>query len=308
MTTDMHQTASSLDAVRDPFLTVLGERVRTLRARRGMTRKMLAKEAGVSERHLANLETGVGNASILVLRQLAQALNCTIAEFAGEETITSPEWLLIRQLLKGRDEQGLKQARQTLAELFGVGALDPSRHGRIALIGLRGAGKSTLGRMLSDDLRVPFVELNRNIERLAGCPVTEIYSLYGSAGYRRYELRALDEVIKTHPNAVIATPGGLVSEPATLNLLLMHCFTIWLQATPEDHMKRVIAQGDMRPMAGNKEAMEDLRRILAGRVDFYTKADISFDTSGRVLAEAYLYLRSKVLLHHALADVEVTSQ
>jgi XRE family aerobic/anaerobic benzoate catabolism transcriptional regulator len=304
----MHQTASVTDATRDPFLAFLGERVRTLRARRGMTRKMLAKEAGVSERHLANLETGVGNASIMVLRQLAQALNCTIAEFAGEETITSPEWLLIRQLLKGRDEQGLKQARQTLADLFGVDSLDPSRHGRIALIGLRGAGKSTLGRMLADDLRVPFVELNRNIERLAGCPVTEIYSLYGSAGYRRYELRALDEVIKTHPNAVIATPGGLVSEPATLNLLLVHCFTIWLQATPEDHMKRVIAQGDMRPMAGNKEAMEDLKRILAGRVDFYAKADISFDTSDRVLAEAYLDLRSKVLLHHVPAPVEVTSQ
>ncbi|HWZ74652.1 MAG TPA: helix-turn-helix transcriptional regulator [Casimicrobiaceae bacterium] len=307
MAIEMHQSASLLDTTRDPFLSVLGERVRTLRARRGMTRKMLAKEAGVSERHLANLETGVGNASILVLRQLAQALNCTIAEFAGEDTITSPEWLLIRQLLKGRDEQGLKQARQTLAELFGAGSLDPSRHGRIALIGLRGAGKSTLGRMLADDLRVPFVELNRNIERLAGCPVTEIYSLYGSAGYRRYELRALDEVIKTHTNAVIATPGGLVSEPATLSLLLTHCFTIWLQATPEDHMKRVIAQGDMRPMAGNKEAMEDLRRILAGRVDFYAKADVSFNTSGRVLAEAYLDLRSKVLPHYVPAAREVIS-
>ena len=304
----MNQTAFSLDAVRDPFLSMLGERVRTLRARRGMTRKMLATEAGVSERHLANLETGVGNVSILILRQLAQALNCTIAEFAGEETITSPEWSLIRQLLKGRDEQGLKQARQTLAELFGAGSLDPSRHGRIALIGLRGAGKSTLGRMLSDDLRVPFVELNRNIEELAGCPVTEIYSLYGSAAYRRHELRALDEVIKALPNVVIATPGGLVSEPATLNLLLTHCFTIWLQATPEDHMRRVIAQGDMRPMAGSKEAMEDLKRILAGRADFYAKADISFDTSSRVLAEAYLELRSKVLLHRVPAAIEATAR
>src|SRR6202040_3779686 len=152
------------------------------------------------------------------------------------------------------------------------------------------------------------VELNRNIERLAGCPVTEIYSLYGSAGDRRYEFRGLDEGIKTHPNAVIATPGGLVSEPATLNLLLVHCFTIWLQATPEDHMKRVIAQGDMRPMAGNKEAMEDLKRILAGRADFYAKADISFDTSGRVLAEAYLNLRSKVLQNHVPGAIEVTSQ
>jgi XRE family aerobic/anaerobic benzoate catabolism transcriptional regulator len=306
MATDMHQISSPLDSARDPFLSGLGERVRTLRARRGMTRKMLAKEAGVSERHLANLETGVGNASILVLRQLALALNCAIAEFAGEETLTSPEWLLIRQLLKGRDEQGLKQARQTLAELFGAGSIDPSRYGRIALIGLRGAGKSTLGRMLSDDLRVPFVELNRKIEGLAGCPVTEIYSLYGSAAYRRHELTALDKVIKALPNAVIATPGGLVSEPGTLNLLLTHCFTIWLQATPEDHMKRVIAQGDMRPMAGNKEAMDDLKRILAGRADFYAKADISFDTSERVLAEAYLELRSKVLLHYVPAAVEAT--
>lgn len=294
----MHQTTALPNAIRDPFLLLLGERVRTLRSRRGMTRKMLAKEASVSERHLANLETGTGNASILVLRQLAKALNCSIAEFAGDETITSPEWLLIRQLLKGRTEQGLKEARQTLADLFGADSPDPSRYGRIALIGLRGAGKSTLGRMLAEDLRVPFVELNRNIEQLAGCPVTEIYSLYGSAAYRRYELRALDEVIKAHPSAVIATPGGLVSEPATLNLLLTHCFAIWLRATPEDHMKRVIAQGDMRPMAGNKEAMEDLKRILAGRMDFYAKADISFDTSGKVLAEAYLELRSRVRLHH----------
>src|SRR2546423_2898700 len=199
----MHQTASSADAARDPVLSVLGERVRTLRARRGMTRKMLAREASVSERHLANLETGVGNASILVLRQLAQALNCTIAEFAAEETITSPEWLLIRQLLEGRDEQGLKQARQTLADLFGVGILDPSRHGRIALIGLRGAGKSTLGRMLADDLRVPFVELNRNIERLAGCPVTEIYSLYCSARDRREQIWKLCRMVKSHPDRVI---------------------------------------------------------------------------------------------------------
>jgi len=277
---------------KDPFLTVLGERVRFLRARLGMTRRVLAQAAHVSERHLANLETGQGNASVMLLRQLAHALNCTIAELVGEEAVASAEWSLIRQLLRGRDEASLQRARRSLTELFGTSAPDPARGGRIALVGLRGAGKSTLGRMLADDLGIPFVELNRIIERLAGCDVREIHSLYGAAAYRRYELRALEETVAGHPRAVIATGGGLVSEPVTLDLLLARCFTVWLRATPEDHMKRVIAQGDMRPMAGNAEAMEDLKRILAGREDDYARADLPFDTSGKSLAEAYLELRA----------------
>jgi XRE family aerobic/anaerobic benzoate catabolism transcriptional regulator len=278
----------------DDFLVELGERVRTLRARRGMTRKALAQAALVSERHLANLETGQGNPSVLMLRQLAEALNCSIAELVGEESIASPEWTLLRQMLRGRDESSLQRARATLVELFGADQ-DPTRTGRIAIIGLRGAGKSTLGRMLADDLGMPFVELNRDIERLAGCDVREIHSLYGGSAYRRYELRALEDTIATHPRAVLATGGGLVSEAATFELLLARCFTIWLRATPEDHMKRVIAQGDMRPMAGNNEAMADLKRILAGREAFYAKADMTFDTSGRSLADCYLQLRSAVV-------------
>ncbi|MEO8752763.1 MAG: helix-turn-helix transcriptional regulator [Casimicrobiaceae bacterium] len=279
----------------DPFLAALGERVRTLRARRGMTRKVLAREARVSERHLANLETGQGNASVMLLRQLAAALNCTVADLVGEDSVTSPEWGLLRELLRGRDESALQRARHTLAELFGGGALDPARSGRIALIGLRGAGKSTLGRMLADDLTLPFIELNRVIERLAGCAVREIHALYGASAYRRYELRALEETVAEHARAVIATGGGIVSEAATFDLLLTHCFTVWLRATPEEHMKRVIAQGDMRPMAGNTEAMADLKRILAGREAFYAKADARFDTSGKPLAETYLELRTTLL-------------
>jgi XRE family transcriptional regulator, aerobic/anaerobic benzoate catabolism transcriptional regulator len=279
----------------DPFLTVLGERVRTLRARCGMTRKVLAREARVSERHLANLETGQGNASVMLLRQLAAALSCTVAELVGEDSVMSPEWGLLRELLRGRDESSLQRARHTLAELFGSGAPDPARSGRIALIGLRGAGKSTLGRMLADDLALPFIELNRVIERLAGCAVREIHALYGASAYRRYELRALEETVAEHAQAVIATGGGIVSEAATFDLLLTHCFTVWLRATPEEHMKRVIAQGDMRPMAGNSEAMADLKRILAGREAFYAKADVRFDTSGKPLAETYLELRTTLL-------------
>ena len=279
---------------RDPFLVALGERVRMLRARKGLTRKALSQGADVSERHLANLELGVGNASILVLRQVAQALSCSLAELIGDETTASPEWLLLRDLLAGRSEAELQRARAALQPLFGGaprGTADRAR--RIALIGLRGAGKSTLGQMLADGMDVPFVELNREIERVAGCSLSEIHNLYGPSAYRRYERRALEEAIELHPDAVIATPGGIVSDPATFGLLLARCFTVWLQASPEEHMRRVVAQGDLRPMAGhagNQEAMDDLRRILAGRAAFYGKADLSFDTSGLPLAEAYARL------------------
>jgi XRE family aerobic/anaerobic benzoate catabolism transcriptional regulator len=266
-----------------------------MRSRRGVTRKALAREARISERHLANLETGTGNASVLLLRQLAQALKCSMAELVGQDGIASPELVLIRQLLRGRDEATLQRARLAIADLLGARHPDASRTGRIALIGLRGAGKSSLGRMLAGDLGIQFVELNRVIERLAGCNVQEIHALYGSSAYRRYEQRALEEVIATSPRAVIATGGGLVSEPSTFGLLLSHCYVVRLRASPEEHMQRVVAQGDTRPMAGNREAMDDLKRILAGREASYARADLSFDTGSKTLADAYLELRADVL-------------
>jgi len=276
---------------RDAFLVALGERVRSLRARKGMTRRALSLASEVSERHLANLELGVGNASILVLRQIAQALDCELAELLGDETATSPEWLLIRDLLRGRRDEDLRRARLGLTELFGEAGKPAARSRRVALIGLRGAGKSTLGQMLADDLDVPFVELNSVIERVAGCSLSEIHNLYGPTAYRRYERRALEETVQLYPDAVIATPGGIVSDAATFNLLLSQCFTVWLKASPEEHMERVIAQGDLRPMSGNQEAMEDLKRILAGRAAFYGKADLAFDTSGKALADSFPALR-----------------
>jgi len=287
--------AQAIDNARDPFLTVFGERVRLMRSRRGVTRKILAQEAGISERHLANLETGTGNASVLLLRQLARALNCSMAELVGQDGVASPELVLIRQLLRGRDEGTLQRARLALADLLGTADPDPTRAGRIALIGLRGAGKSSLGRMLADDLGIPFVELNRVIEQIVGCDVHEIHSLYGASAYRRYEQRALEETIAAYPKAVLATGGGLVSEASTFELLLAHCYTVWLRASPEEHMQRVVAQGDLRPMAGSPEAMDDLKRILASREAFYAKADLAFDTGGKPLADAYLGLRTGVL-------------
>ena len=283
------------DAEDAAFLAGIGQRVRLLRARRGLTRKALAIEADVSERHLGNLETGVGNASVLVLRQVADALGSTVAEIVGDETAMSAEWVLIRELLHGRDDRDLARARATLTNIFDDRRREPDRMGRIALVGLRGAGKSTLGRMLASELDVPFVELSAEIEKLAGCPRSEIHDLYGATAYRRYELRALEAVLASHPRVVLATPGGIVSESHTFNLLLGRCFTIWLKASPEEHMRRVAAQGDMRPMAASREAMEDLKRILAGRTDFYAKADLSFDTGGRTLGEAFLGLRERTL-------------
>jgi XRE family aerobic/anaerobic benzoate catabolism transcriptional regulator len=277
-----------------PFLVALGARVRDLRSRRGLTRKALAQSAGVSERHLANLEYGIGNASVLVLLQVTSALQCSLAELLGDITTSSPEWLLIRELLEHRNEATLHTVRVAIGNMLGTGGGNANRSSRVALIGLRGAGKSTLGKMLADDLDYPFVELSREIEKFAGCSISEIQALYGMNAYRRYERRAIEEAIQIYPEAVIATPGGLVSDAASFNLLLAHCTTVWLRADAEDHMKRVAAQGDMRPMAASKEAMEDLKSILAGRTAFYSKAEFTLDTSAQALEPSYLALRELV--------------
>ncbi|MEN3292638.1 MAG: family transcriptional regulator, aerobic/anaerobic benzoate catabolism transcriptional [Burkholderiales bacterium] len=294
MDKNLTPAAESAGEVRDPFLTVLGERVRALRSRRGLTRKALARLAEVSERHLANVESGVGNASIQFLRQLAAVLNCSLVEMIGDETATSPEWLMIREILRGRSDDELAKARATLAGIFDAPTSESARRQRVALIGLRGAGKSSLGRMMADNWMVPFIELSRHIETLAGCSVPEIHALYGPTAYRRYEYRALEDAIRRFPRAVIATPGGIVSDPATFNLLLSHCYTVWLKASPEDHMGRVVAQGDTRPMQGNREAMEDLKSILDSRSPFYSKADEIFDTSDMTQETAYVGLMDRL--------------
>ena len=245
-----------LDSEKHPYLVTLGERVRSLRARRGLSRKAAAARARVSERHWANLETGVGNASILVLLQVAKALQCSLVTLLEE----APE----------------------------AGNL---RRQHIALIGLRGAGKSTLGQRLAQELGYVFVELSRVIENLAGCSISEIHGLYGPEAYRRYERRALEDCLAQYPHVVMATPGGLESEESTFNMMLAQCFTIWLQATPEDHMARVLAQGDTRPMSASTEAMQDLRRILSSRSPFYAKADLHFDTSLQPLEESFQALK-----------------
>lgn len=237
------------------FLRILGKRVRAVREQRGLTRKELARTAAVSERYLGQLESGDGNVSILLLRHISTALQTSLTD------------------LLAFDEDAGDKRRQ------------------IALIGLRGAGKTTLGRLLAQDLGASFVELDQEVEKETGLPLSELFTLYGQDGYRRMERCCLERVLQEHEHAVIAVGGGLVSEEDTFNLLLTHCYTIWLKAAPEEHMARVVAQGDLRPMAGNAEAMADLQRLLAAREPLYSKADATVDTSARTLEDSFRALQ-----------------
>jgi XRE family transcriptional regulator, aerobic/anaerobic benzoate catabolism transcriptional regulator len=268
----------SADASGSEYLRLLGVRVRETRARRGMTRKILARDSGVSERYLAQLETGQGNVSILLLRQIAQALDTPLQALVLEGPEPPVDLVHTTEFLRRLPATELVEARRLLVEHFGGVDLD-ARRGRIALIGLRGAGKSTLGAMLADRSEAPFLELDRLIEQESGVSLSVIFDLYGQSGFRRLERRVLDQVIERYPRFVLATGGSLVSEPATFERLLTMCFTVWLRATPEEHMQRVIAQGDMRPMADNRESMSDLRRILDVREPLYRKADAIISTS-----------------------------
>jgi XRE family transcriptional regulator, aerobic/anaerobic benzoate catabolism transcriptional regulator len=287
----LHQQESEIDDTQ--YLRRVGERVREGRERRGMTRKLLARDSGVSERYIAQLETGQGNISILLLRQIAQAMNLSAGELVRDTPDQPLELTLLVETLRRLKPAELAEARHSLNTMF-AGATLRKRTTRIALIGLRGAGKSTLGTLLARDLRVPFIELDREIERIAGASLAEIFDLYGQVAYRRYERRALEAVLENYDRAVIATGGSIVAEAGTYDLLLTACYTIWLMAAPEEHMSRVVAQSDLRPIAGNLEAMADLRRILAGREALYAKADARVDTAGTTIAASLKHLKAVV--------------
>jgi XRE family transcriptional regulator, aerobic/anaerobic benzoate catabolism transcriptional regulator len=261
------------------YLGRLGERIREARARHGMTRRSLARESQVSERYLAQLEAGQGNISIALLRRVARAMDMPLPELVGEGPERPPELALLIQTLSRLAPAELDEARRVLGQAFGA-RLTRDRRQRIALIGLRGAGKSTLGARLAAVRGVPFIELDREVERGFGTSLGEIFDLYGQAAYRRAERQALAQVIAQHDRAVIAAGGSIVAEPATYELLLSSCFTVWLQAAPEEHMARVQGQGDLRPIAASAGAMADLRRILATREPLYARADATVDTAG----------------------------
>ena len=264
----------------EPVLIRLGERVRNLRAIRGMSRRALADDAGVSERFLADLESGVGNASVLLLSRLAEALALPLSEIVGDNAASRPDLNLAVGLLSRLNDADLDESRRWLEARFLQDNQGDTRRSRVALIGLRGAGKSTLGRKLAAALQYRFIELDQTIEELSGMDSTQIHSMLGQSAYRRYEFDALRSLVAGKSgNVVVAAPGSIVSEPETYSFLLANFLSVWIKASPEEHMARVIAQGDMRPMAGNREAMNDLKRILATRESLYSKAEIEINTS-----------------------------
>lgn len=264
----------------DRYLAMLGDRVRGERSRRGMTRKILSNYSKVSERYLAQLESGRGNVSIILLRQIAAAMHVPLAELVQDGPDQPVEMALILEQLADLSVGDLADLHRHLRQRY---TPEAAQNGRIALIGLRGAGKSTLGRALAKRLELPFVQLNKEIETAAGMKLEEIFDLLGQAAFRRLERQSLEHTIETHARAVIETGGGLVTEAGTYERLLSSCYTVWLQASPEEHMTRVAAQGDQRPMAGNREAMADLHRILEGRESLYRKADAVLDTTRRTI-------------------------
>jgi XRE family aerobic/anaerobic benzoate catabolism transcriptional regulator len=278
------------------FLLFLGKRVRQLRNLRGMTRKMVARESDVSERHLAQLEAGEGNVSIVLLRRIAAAVNASLVELFAPEVEEPADKQMIQRFLERLPNHRLEDVVFRLMRDFSPG--EKIRRKRIALIGLRGAGKSTLGSKLALEMRVPFIELDGEIEKDTGMPLGEIFSLYGQSGYRAIERRTLTRVLSEREYAVLSVGGGVVSEKETFDCLLSHCYTIWIKAQPEEHMSRVLEQGDFRAMAGNDQAMEDLRRILEAREPLYRQADMELDTSGSSVDASFT--RLKTTLHSNL--------
>ena len=266
---------------RDPetgFLEQLGQRVRTMRALRGMSRKVLAKVSGISERYIAQLEGGKGNVSIVLLRRVSNAMGAHLEDLIPS-TEPAPDWAVIRDLLRKATPGQIEQARNVLAGGSAAAHRKMSFSG-IALIGLRGAGKSTLGKMLAKKIGWSFVELNKEIEAQNGLSVAEIIALYGQEGFRRMEQAALTQLLARKELMVLATGGGIVSEPLTFDLILSSFYTIWLKADPEEHMSRVRKQGDLRPMADDRSAMGELRNILVSREPLYARASAVVDTAG----------------------------
>jgi XRE family aerobic/anaerobic benzoate catabolism transcriptional regulator len=257
-----------------------------------MTRKQLAHDAGVSERHLAQLEMGEGNTSIVLLRRITIALNISLSDLFMDVIEPQPEKRFIQNLLERLPDHRLPEVAQKLIREFGEDV--KLRWSRLALIGLRGAGKSTLGAKIAKEFKAPFVELDAEIEKDAGIPLAEIISLYGQSGYRRIERQTLERVLQQHERVMISVGGGVVSEKENYDYLLKNCFTIWIKAQPEEHMARVIAQGDFRAMENNDEAMEDLRRILEAREPLYEKADGVVDTSGDTVEKSFAKLKNVI--------------
>lgn len=286
-------TDTLVDCAADALLRRVGERVRRARERKGIPRRVLSERSGVSPRYLAQLEAGAGNISIGLLQRVATALDHRIEWLVGEEDPWTSDALRVARLFRVANSD----VQQAVLEKLNTTESMTSRAQRVCLIGLRGAGKSTLGQLGGEALGVPFVELNRDIEDHSGMPIEEVMAFYGQDGYRNLEAQAVRRVIEKHDTLILAVAGGIVAEPETFELLLNHFHTIWIRTSPEEHMSRVREQGDERPMAGNAEAMEQLEAILSSREPLYEKAIAQIETSGRTVEQSVSDLVT-VIEHH----------
>jgi XRE family aerobic/anaerobic benzoate catabolism transcriptional regulator len=293
---EVQQTRDDADDEVARVMARVGERVRHARDRKGIPRRVLSEKSGVSPRYLAQLEAGEGNISIGLLTRVAHALDHRLEWLVGEDDPWSSDVHHFAELF--RSANGSTQAR--VRAVLSPDAAETSRAQRICLVGLRGAGKSTLGRRAGEALGLPFVELNREIEEQSGMPVDELMALYGQEGYRRLEAQAISRVIATHETMILAVAGGIVAEPETYATLLDHFHTIWVKASPAEHMARVREQGDTRPMAGNPEAMDQLKSILTAREALYERALARLDTAGRTEDESLADLLALIQTQHFL--------
>jgi XRE family aerobic/anaerobic benzoate catabolism transcriptional regulator len=293
--TPMNPARGKVRTVRDGdvYLRRLGERVRMLRHQRGMSRKALAQHAHISERYLAQMEAGKGNCSIVLLRRIARAIGLPVTQLVQENADQPFDLVLLTRFLERLSPAALGEARGLLLEHFSKTSGDGKRQ-RIALIGLRGGGKSTVGRLLASRLDFPFIELDREIERRSGASLSEIFEMFGQETFRRAEREALEAALAQYPKFVMATSGSIVADPGSLELLLASCFTVWVRAEPNEHMQRVMAQGDMRPIANSGRAMDDLLSILRSREPLYAKAEAAITTSGKTPEQTMLELMSIV--------------
>ncbi|WP_051927516.1 helix-turn-helix transcriptional regulator [Ruegeria halocynthiae] len=272
-------TESEMERTISELMVQVGERVRSARERKGISRRILSESSGVSQRYLAQLEAGTGNISIGLLLRVAHSLDHKIEWFVGENDPWNSTSLRVAELFSSAD----KKTRELVLRALGPAPHESGRAERVCLIGLRGAGKSTLGKLAAEKLDIPFLELNKEIALYGGMPMDEILALYGQEGYRRLEASSLDRVTENYDRVILAVAGGIVSEPETYNKLLSRFHTVWLKASPQEHMDRVRAQGDERPMEGNADAMEQLKSILTSREALYARADVMVDTSNHSL-------------------------
>jgi XRE family aerobic/anaerobic benzoate catabolism transcriptional regulator len=263
----------------------IGRRVRRGRAKRGMTRRQLAQDSGTSERYLAQIEGGAGNPSVIVMRAISEALDMPIVELLPVTRGRPAAFARIVEMLDQVSPDELPAIAALIEKHLG-NADSADRAQRIALIGLRGAGKSTLGGKLAEKLACPFIELDRMIEQEYGASLAMLLEMSGLATFRRYERSVLERVIAEHKRVVVATAGGIVSNPETYSLLLRRTHTVWISARPDEHMSRVMQQGDFRPMAKNREAMADLVAILDARKQDYARAEATLDTSGATVEQS----------------------